>query len=69
MSQNKTKFTVNPISGEPQLINDLEMGWTVKNIPKSAFTVAAGYTRVYPNLSIPDGMTITVADGGELIVL
>jgi hypothetical protein len=67
--QNPTKIAVNPLDGELQLLNDLEMGWTVKNVPKRAFTVEAGYTRVYPNLTIPVGMTITVNSGGELIVL
>lgn len=68
MSQNKVKAAVNPFTGELQLINDLEMGWSVKNIPKAPFTVKYGFTRMYPNLTIPDGMTIVVEDGGTLIV-
>lgn len=67
-SQNRVDLEVNPLSGELQLINDLEMGWSVRNVPKAAFFVKAGFTRMYPNLTIPDGMTIEVRDGGELMV-
>ena len=66
--QNKDKVVLNPISGELQLISDLELGWSVRNIAKAPFFVIDGYTRMYPNLSIPDGMTIEVQDGGELQV-
>lgn len=69
MSQNKTKFVVNPVSGDLDLVNDLEMGWTVKNEVKASFTVLNGYTRVYPNMQIPSGVTVTIESGGELIVL
>ncbi len=68
-SQNREKLVINPVNSELQLLNDLEMGFTVRNIPKTAFYVLSGYTRVYPNLAIPDGMTIEVQDNGELIVL
>lgn len=68
-SQNREKAIVNPFTGEPQLVNDLEMGFTVRNIPKAPFYVLPEYTRVYPNLSIPEGMTIEVQQNGELIVL
>ena len=65
-SQNREKLTLNPVTGNLQLINDLEMGWTVRNIPKAPFYILDGFTRMYPNLSIPVGMTIEVQDGGEL---
>lgn len=68
MSQNKDKVILNPFTGELQIQNDLELGWTVKNIAKAPFTVKSGYTRMYPNLSIPTGTTITVETGGELQV-
>lgn len=68
MSQNKNKTVLNPFTGEFQLLSDLEMGWTVRNIPKAAFKVKAGYTRMYPNLWIPEGMTIEVQEDGELQV-
>lgn len=67
-SQNRIKVDLNPFSGELQLINDLEMGWSVRNVPKAAFFVKGGFTRVYPNLAIPVGMVINVEVGGELIV-
>lgn len=67
-SQNKIKVTLNPFVGDLQWINDLELGFSVKNLAKSPFYVAPGYTRVYPNLEIPDGMDIEVQDDGELIV-
>lgn len=67
-SQNREKVTLNVFTGDLQFLNDLEMGWSVRNIPKAAFYILAGYTRMYPNLSIPDGMTIEVRDGGELQV-
>lgn len=67
-SQNRTDLDVNPVTGDLQLVNDLEMGWSVRNITKAAFKVIAGYTRMYPNLSVPDGVTVSVEDGGELIV-
>ena len=68
-AQNPTKITLNPIEGNLQLINEMEMGWTVRNITKASFTVKAGYTRMYPNLTVPVGRTITVDVGGELIVI
>jgi hypothetical protein len=68
MAQNRTKPFYDPIEDEIQFINDLEMGWTVRNIPKAPFKVLNGYTRVYPNLTIPDGITVEIEDGGELIV-
>ena len=67
-SQNRTKLILDPIEGDFQWINDLEMGWSVKNIPKAPFYVAPGWTRMYPNLSIPEGMTIEVQEDGELQV-
>ena len=67
-SQNREKLVLNPVTGDLQLLNDLEMGWTVRNIPKAPFYVLGGYTRMYPNLSIPDGMEINVRDDGELQV-
>lgn len=67
-SQNRTKVDLNPFTGDLQLLNDLEMGFSVKNVPKSAFYVKSGFTRVYPNLSIPVGMDIEVQEDGELIV-
>jgi hypothetical protein len=69
MAQNRTKPALNPFTNELQIINDLEMGFTVRNVAKAPFVVMNGYTRVYPNLCIPDDMTIEVQDGGELIVL
>lgn len=68
MAQNKLKVILNPFTGELQLANDLELGWTVRNVVKAPFVVMAGYTRMYPNMSIPDGTTIDVEDGGELQV-
>lgn len=68
-SQNREKVTLNPLTGDLQLMNDLEMGFSVRNLAKAPFFVLAGYTRVYPNLIIPDGMTIEVRLNGELIVL
>lgn len=67
-SQNREKITINPIDGELQLINDLEMGFSVRNVAKAPFYVLGGYTRLYPNLNIPVGMTIEVRDDGELQV-
>lgn len=68
MGQNKNKIVLNPITSELQLLSDLELGWSVRNVAKSPFFVASGFTRVYPNLEIPVGMDIEVQDGGELIV-
>lgn len=67
-SQNRTDLDVNPVTGELQLVNDLEMGWSVRNITKAPFKVINGYTRMYPNLAVPDGITVNVEDGGELII-
>lgn len=69
MSQNKIKPIINPFTSDLQMISDLELGWTVRNQAKAPFFVLDGFTRVYPNLTIPIGMTIDVQDGGELIVL
>ncbi len=68
-SQNRKDFELNPITKELDMVNDLEMGWSVKNIPKAPFFVKAGFTRVYPNLTIPDGMTIDIQDDGEMQVI
>lgn len=68
MSQNRLKPVINPFSNDLQLTNDLELGWTVRNIAKAPFFVLDGYTRMYPNLSIPEDMEIEVRDGGELQV-
>jgi len=68
MSQNRLKMILNPITGELEWANDLELGWTVKNVAKAPFFVLPGYTRMYPNLSIPEGMTIEVQEDGELQV-
>ena len=67
-SQNREKLTINPATGALDMILDPEVGTSVKNEAKCTFTVLPGYTRTYPNLTIPNGMTITVAVGGELIV-
>ena len=67
-SQNREKVELNPFDGNLQLLNDLELGWSVRNVAKAPFYVLNGYTRMYPNLSIPDNMTIDVQDGGELQV-
>ena len=67
-SQNRKKIELNPLSNELEIVNDLEMGFSVKNVAKAPFFVLDGFTRVYPNLSIPDGMEIIINDGGELIV-
>lgn len=68
MSQNKDKVILNPFTGDLQLISDLELGITARNEAKNPFFVLNGYTRFYPNLSIPVGTTIEVQDGGELQV-
>jgi hypothetical protein len=68
MAQNKTKVGFNPLTGEFDIFNDLEMGWTVKNKTKASFKVKAGYTRMYPNLEIPDGKTVDIEAGGEIQV-
>jgi hypothetical protein len=68
MSQNKLKVTFNPLTNDFELINDLELGWTVRNRAKAPFFVLGGFTRMYPNLEIPDGMDIEVRDDGELQV-
>ena len=68
-SQNRRDFELNPLTGDLQLVNDLEMGFSVKNVTKAPFTVLSGYTRVYPNLSIPVGTTVNVDVDGELIIL
>lgn len=67
-SQNRRDFDVNPVTGKLQMVNDLEMGWSVRNVTKAPFYVSAGFTRMYPNLTIPDGILIDVQDDGELIV-
>lgn len=67
-SQNREKVILNPLTGEFQFLNDPELGWSVRNVAKAPFYVLAGYTRMYPNLSIPDGMEIEVRDDGELMV-
>ena len=67
-SQNREKIELNPITGDLQLLNDLEMGFSVRNITKAPFKVKSGFTRVYPNLSVPDDITVEVEDGGELQV-
>ena len=68
-SQNKIKVALNPFEGTNlQWINDLELGVSVRNLAKSPFYVAPGFTRIYPNLEIPDGMDIEVQEDGELIV-
>jgi len=67
-SQNKLDMEINPLSGELQLINDLEMGFTVRNVVKAPFYVLDGYTRMYPNMAVPENITIEVRDGGELII-
>lgn len=66
--QNRLKLIINPFDATPQMINDLELGFTVRNTAKCKFSVMNGFTRFYPNLWIPDGMTIEVQDGGELQV-
>lgn len=68
-SQNREKLVLNPATGDLQLMLDPELGVSVKNIAKAPFTVLDGYTRIYPNLTIPENMTITVNEGGELIVV
>lgn len=68
-SQNKVKAILNPFEGKLQLTQDLELGFSVKNVAKAPFVVLDGYTRTYPNLWIPDDMEIEVEEGGELIVL
>lgn len=68
-SQNKEKPVLNPFTGDLQLLNDLELGFSVRNQAKAPFFVRDGFTRLYPNLKIPSGMTIEVQLGGELIVL
>lgn len=68
-SQNREKVILNTFTGEFQFLNDLEMGYTVRNIAKAPFYVLGGHTRMYPNLSIPDGMEIEVREDGELIVM
>jgi hypothetical protein len=67
-SQNRLTIEINPVTSEPQLINDLEMGFTVRNVVKAPFYVLDGYTRMYPNMAVPEGITIEVRDGGELII-
>lgn len=67
-SQNRTDLEINPVTNELEIVNDLEMGFSVKNQTKAPFKVMNGYTRVYPNLSIPDGITVVIEDGGTLIV-
>lgn len=67
MSQNRLKTVLNPLTGDFDQVNDLEMGFTVRNQTKAPFTVLSGYTRVYPNLAVPDGFEIVVEDGGEMI--
>lgn len=67
-SQNKEKVTINPFVGELQLINDLEMGYTVRNLLKASFFVKDGFTRSYPNLQVPVGKTADVQAGGELVI-
>lgn len=67
-SQNREKVVLNPLTGDLQLLNDPELGWSVRNVAKAPFYVLNGYTRMYPNLSIPVGMTIDVQVGGELMV-
>jgi hypothetical protein len=67
-SQNRKTLELNPISNELELVNDLELGFSVRNVAKAPFIVRAGFTRVYPNLAIPLGMEISVEDDGELQV-
>jgi hypothetical protein len=69
VSQNKNKVVLNPMTGDLQLLNDMELGWTVRNRVKAPFFVLDGYTRVYPNMWVPDGTEVEVQDGGELVVL
>ena len=40
-----------------------------KNIPDDNFTVKANFTRMHPNLTIPVGVTITVEEDGEIVVI
>ncbi len=67
-SQNREKSVLNPFTGDLQILNDPEMGFSVRNTLKAPFYVLADYTRVYPNLSIPEGMEVDVHMDGELIV-
>ena len=66
-SQNRVKLEVSPL-GDIQFINDLEMGFSVRNVVKAPFYVLDGYTRMYPNMAVPEDITIEVRDGGELII-
>lgn len=46
----------------------IDGGQISKNESPVQFTVPSGYTRVYHNLSIQDDFTVSVEDGGTLIV-
>lgn len=67
-SQNREKVVLNIFSGDLQFLNDLEMGFSVRNLLKAPFYVRPGYTRTYPNLSIPQDLDVEVQEDGELIV-
>lgn len=51
-----------------QITNPLNANLTTQNLLDTSFSVASGYTRIYPNLYVADNLSVDVQDNGELLV-
>jgi hypothetical protein len=54
---------------EAENVQEALLVQTTLNLILKNFSVKNEYTRMHPNLKVNDGVTVTVEDGGELIVL
>lgn len=63
---NKTEVAFNPLTGELEVVPSIKKGVWIKNRITASFKVKAGWTKLHPNLEIPEGKEVIVEDGGEI---
>lgn len=69
MSLNQTRPTLNPFSGEFQLLHTIDRGITIRHQLDCPFIVKAGTTRINADAIVPEGMELLVEETGEWLVL
>lgn len=69
MADNKTKVVVNPFTSEPQLLNDVQTGITIRKSVLFPMTVRSGFTHLHGRTIVPEGIVISIEEDAEWIAI
>lgn len=56
------------MSNYVNITNGTDVILIVRNLVTDDFLVAQGYTQMYPNMTLAEGVTVTIEEDGELQV-